>query len=119
MKNAVGLIMALLIFGCSSTPEPRDHIGGVVTANAANSLSLGMGKSEVLEQLGNPLVSSADDGVEFLRYRVVQGSVYGFGYMGPDHANFFVKLQDGLVIQYGKIGDFDSTKNPTIDINLN
>ena len=35
------------------------------------------------------------------------------------YSEYFVRLVNGKVESYGKVGDFDSAKNPALDINAN
>jgi hypothetical protein len=69
-----------------------------------NYIRLGMGKSDVLGILGDPKSTSAIDDIEYLRYG----------------DNYFVRLKDGKVNAYGKIGDFGtSVPEETINLNIN
>ena len=77
-----------------------------------------MTKSEVCSALGVPTSSaSPGGGVEILRYglttredpRLVSGLVT---------SEYFVRLVNGKVESYGRMGDFDSTKDPTWNINV-
>ena len=92
-------------------------LGGCATASNLNNVSLGMTKGDVIKTLGNPNSVSAKDNVEYLKYnftpvvREVDDSSHNYDY--------FVRLVNGKVESYGKVGDFDSAKNPAADINLN
>ena len=99
MKITYLLILIVFLAGCATTPEKM------------NRLSIGMTKIEVLDAIGRPSsTASPGKGVEFLRYR----KYYGRG----DYITYFVRLVDGRVDSYGKTGDFDSTKDPTLDLNI-
>ncbi len=87
---------------------------GCATASNLNNVSLGMSKSDVVKALGSPSSVSAKDNVEYLQY----SSYKPFTSPSEWHSNYFVRLVNGKVESYGKVGDFDSTKNPTGDINL-
>ena len=77
-----------------------------------NRLSVGMTKSEVLDAMGKPSsTASPGKGVEFLRYRE-------FYSWRNYYITYFVRLVDGRVDSYGETGDFDSTKDPTLDLNI-
>lgn len=93
-------------------------LAGCATAHKMNSLSIGMTKAEVISVLGHPKDSSATSGVEYLRYELHPDSL-GRCLAGPCEgvADYFVRIVNGRVDAYGRIGDFDSTKDPTIVVN--
>lgn len=97
-------VIALTLMGCA-------------TAHKMNALSVGMTKAEVVNILGHPKDSSAMSGVEYLRYELHPDSL-GRCFAGPREgiADYFVRLVGGRVDSYGRIGDFDSTKDPTLVI---
>ena len=85
-----------------------------------NSINLGMTKQEVVKTLGRPVSTSAQNGIEYLNYRFSETSdddFYG------NYTPYYVRIIDGKVESYGKLGDFDSTKVPetktTVDLNVN
>ena len=51
-----------------------------------------------------------------MRYTVIENRVKVVGGIINE---YFVLLQNGVVEQYGRVGDFDSTKDPTLNLNLN
>lgn len=71
-------------------------------SNRMNDINLQMNKQEVIGILGKPNNISAKDRTEYLNYTFVTP---GVGY-----EQFFVRLVDGKVDAYGRLGDFDSTK---------
>jgi len=84
-----------------------------------NSVSIGMTKQEVISVLGPPTSTSAKEGVEYLNYRFSETDDHAFnGITSP----YFVRIINGKVDSYGRLGDFDSTKAPetksTIDLNI-
>lgn len=92
---------------------------GCATAHKMNNVSIGMTKSQVIEALGKPASTSAKEGVEFLNYRFSETDDHAFmGYTTP----FFIRIIEGKVDSYGRLGDFDSTKVPetksTIELNI-
>lgn len=104
MRKILILLLCLSTFGCATV------------GSNLKSVSLGMSKEEVIKVLGNPTSVSAKDNVEYLRYcqtGIAKNSVWA------DSSEYFVRMVDGKVESYGKMGDFDSTKNPTNDVNLN
>lgn len=101
MKITYLLILVVFLVGCA-TP----------TSRKMNRLSVGMTKSEVLDAMGKPSsTASPGKGVEFLRYRE-------FYSWRNYYITYFVRLVDGRVDSYGETGDFDSTKDPTLDLNI-
>lgn len=97
------LVAAICLAGCATAPK-------------MNRLSVGMTKQEVVSVMGQPTSTAAPgSGVELLRYRLSPTS---------DHAlygvteEYFVRLVNGKVESYGKMGDFDSTKDPTLNLNI-
>jgi len=124
LKYSVYVISVLLI-GCG-------------TAAKTNQLSLGMTKAQVIELMGQPTSSRATGGVEYLTYKLTPGATAGqgagcaalgvitFGIIfagegtctGGRPEDYFMQFSDGKLISYGKVGDFDSTKNPTLDLNI-
>ena len=70
-----------------------------------------MTKEEVISAMGNPRsTASPGGGVEVLRFYLE----YEFFLQ-----EFFIKFENGKVASYGRMGDFDSTTDPTQNINLN
>jgi hypothetical protein len=103
MKNIQRIVVAIAILVLFT--------GCVTWVSSMNQVSDGMTKKEVISILGNPVsTASPGHGVEILRYSL-------------DHAfvgweEYYVKLVDGKVDSYGKMGDFDSTKDPTLNLNI-
>ncbi|MES2580068.1 MAG: hypothetical protein V4552_05925 [Pseudomonadota bacterium] len=63
--------------------------------------------------MGEPVSVSAKDGTEYLNYKLSETDDDAFrGWTSP----YYVRLINGKVDSYGRTGDFDSTKNPTIKI---
>jgi hypothetical protein len=95
-------------------------LSGCATAYKMNNISLGMTKPEVIKKLGRPASTSAQSGVEYMNYKLSEtGDDEFLGTYTP----YFVRIVDGKVESYGRMGDFDSTKVPesksTIDLNIN
>ena len=109
-----------LLAGCATAEESRKM----------NQVSLGMTKQQVIEVLGPPVSTSAKSGVEYLNYRFAEpgrrAAAAGAALQGLPHADpttpYYVRLVEGRVESYGRLGDFDSTKTPetksTIDLNI-
>ena len=107
-------------------------LAGCATAESRkmNQVSLGMTKQQVIEVLGPPLSTSAKSGVEYLNYRFAEpgrradalsDAMKGLPRTDPT-TPYYVRLIEGRVESYGRLGDFDSTKTPetksTIDLNI-
>lgn len=100
------LILMALIVGCA-------------TSHKINKIGIGMTKQQVIEVLGPPVSTSATSGVKYLNYRFSETGDHAFyGITTP----YFVRIVDGMVEAYGRLGDFNSTKTPetksTIDLNI-
>lgn len=95
-----------------------------------------MTKAQVIEVMGDPTSSHATDGVEYLTYKLTPGTTagkgagcaalglitFGISYVNDDCTggkpiDYYAQIKDGKLVGYGKVGDFGTTKNPTIDIN--
>ena len=92
---------------------------GCATAHKMNSVNMGMTKQEVISVLGPPTSTSAKEGVEYLNYRFSETDDQAFyGITAP----YFVRIINGKMDSYGRLGDFDSTRPPetkrTIDLNI-
>lgn len=112
-------------------------LGCAGTSSKTNQLSLGMSKPDAITTMGDPTTSRAVDGTEYLVYKLTPGTGFGkgvgcafigFATFGAAYAidddctggkpfEFFLQFRDAKLVSYGRVGDFDSTKNPTIDIN--
>lgn len=96
------LICSFLILGCATTSR-------------INRVSIGMSKSQVLEVMGQPYSTSANIEVEYLIYRLSTGLYLGQKtYQEP----YYVRLRNGSVDSFGRVGDLDSAKDPTLNVNI-
>lgn len=103
MKSSSLLILPLVIMGCA-------------TAGKISSVQIGMTKDEVISVMGRPASISAKDGTEYLNYSLSETSDQAFyGITKP----YFVRLINGIVDSFGRLGDFDSTQEPTVKIETN
>ena len=103
MKYILLLTISLIACGC--------YTGLGQHSSKFNNVSLGMSKGEVIDAIGKPQSTRAADGVEYMTYNVYE-VVFG------QYVPYFVRIKNGKVDAYGKMGDFDSSKNPTMNINL-
>lgn len=80
-----------------------------------SKVSVGMTKAETLVALGKPDTTATQGRQEYLEY----------GWDDPWDGRiapaewYYVRLLDGRVESFGRKGDFNSTKNPTVDVNIN
>jgi hypothetical protein len=82
-------------------------LAGCATAPKMNRLSLGMTKQEVVSVMGRPDSTSAPgDGVELLHYKL---SPQGGPFINLITEEYAVKMVNGKVVGYGKLGELDST----------
>jgi hypothetical protein len=105
MRLTITALLLLVLAGCTTSSETMTE------------LSMGMTKSEVFKLMGKPDSISASNGTEYLTYTLRTETSFTrntFGYQGQ----YFVRLVNGRVDSYGKVGDFDTTKDPTLNINV-
>ena len=92
------------------------------SSSKLNSVSIGMTKAQVIQTLGAPQSVSAKDGLEYLIYtlgeRMSAETRGSRTYIDQQKGSYFVRLKNGAVESYGKVGDFDSTKTPELNINI-
>ena len=103
MKYILLLTISLIASGC--------YTGMGQHSSKFNNVSLGMSKGEVINVIGKPQSTRASNGVEYMTYNVYE-VVFG------KYVPYFVRIKNGKVDAYGKMGDFDSSNNPTMKINL-
>jgi outer membrane protein assembly factor BamE (lipoprotein component of BamABCDE complex) len=88
-------------------------LGGCASANKISGVQLGMTKDEVIKVMGPPTSVSAQGGREYLNYALSETDDDAFrGWTRP----YYVRLINGKVESYGRSGDFDSTKTPTVRV---
>jgi len=75
-----------------------------------------MTKDEVIRAIGTPDSVSAKEGTEFLIYQLASPKALFAD--ERDLTQYFVRLRNGRVDAYGQKGDFDSTKDPTLNLNI-
>jgi hypothetical protein len=80
-----------------------------VRAGDLTTLSVGMTKSDVLRIKGRPDEIRAQGGSEYLLYTNSE-MVLRNGTFVPNGEQYFVRLINGRVEAYGKLGDFGSTQ---------
>lgn len=101
MRKSITLItIAFLLAGCA-------------TAHKISQVKLGMTREQVIKVMGPPASTSAKGSCEYLNYSLSETDDQAFvGITEP----YYVRLVDGRVDSYGRLGDFDSTQKPTVRI---
>jgi len=103
MKYIIISLITIFLSGC--------YTGLGQHSSKFNNVSLGMSKGDVINAIGKPQSTRAANGVEYMTYNVYE-VVFG------QYVPYFVRIKNGKVDAYGKVGDFDSSKDPTMNINL-
>ncbi len=86
---------------------------GCATANKISKVKIGMTRAEVISNIGKPASVSAKGKMEYLNYSLSETGDHAlYGITTP----YYVRLIDGRVESYGRLGDFDSTKTPSIRV---
>jgi len=86
-------------------------VAGCATASKISKVKIGMTKEEVITVMGKPASVSAQGRTEYLNYSLSETDDEAFyGITRP----YYVRLIDGRVDSFGRLGDFDSTKTPTV-----
>ena len=102
MKYSILVLLALALLGCA-------------TANKFNHVHIGMTKQEVIAILGKPTSKSAKDDREYLNYRFSETTGHAFkGFTDP----YYVLLIKGKVDSFGRSGDFEESKTPTVRVEI-
>ena len=110
------LIMLIAVFVLTSACGTVSHYGA---RPDFSKISMGMSQAEVIETMGKPDDMSAQAGTVYLRY--TWAPWYDHSGADGNAEDYYVRLIDNKVESFGKVGDFDSTKNPeqTINVNVN
>lgn len=80
------------------------------------SIQPGMTEDAVIEQIGEPASVALHGQAKIYRYESWDMDFY---HHRTNIQEFYVRFVNGVVESFGRMGDFDSTKNPTSDININ
>lgn len=107
MRYLFSVALVLLLSACVTTTT---HYGRRPNLSA---LSQGMTETEVVAIMGKPAKVAVHGRSRYLHYG--WDSPWD-GRVGATE-EYFVRLVDGKVDSFGERGDFDSTKDPTININ--
>ncbi len=102
-------IWLLFLVGCAAIPVGQK-------SSALNNIEIGMSKKEVISTMGQPSRVSANDGVTYLIYLLVDDvnytqSAITLGLAPPTTAksDYFIKLKNNKTVSFGKVGDFGTT----------
>jgi outer membrane protein assembly factor BamE (lipoprotein component of BamABCDE complex) len=96
--------MRLLMFGAATI------LAACATAGKINEVQVGMTRDQVVAAIGRPVSVSAQGNLEYLNYRLSETSDDAFyGIERP----YYVRLINGRVESFGRVGDFNSTQVPT------
>lgn len=112
MKNMMKFLLGVMVFfgaaGCSTTNSG-------FSKPDLSKVSVGMTKQEVIKAMGKPDNIAIQGEREYLEYG------WDKAYDGVVGASewFYVRLINGKVESYGRKGDFGTTRNPGVDININ
>ena len=113
MKRALILPVATVAFfviGCKSPQAEAD----------LTRISIGMSKEQVIQAIGKPTRVAVQGPFEYLEYEAFDTQVTAWSWADKTNIRaMYVRLVNGRVESFGKKGDFDSTKNPATDLNVN
>ncbi len=98
MKTISAVVLALVLLSACATPKSR-----------VSDISSGMTRDEVIQTLGKPVSTSAGEDVEFLNYVLSDGH---------RQQAYYVRLRQGKVDAAGKVGDYQSSGDPSLQIHL-
>jgi outer membrane protein assembly factor BamE (lipoprotein component of BamABCDE complex) len=101
MKYIASLVFLFLLSSCM-TPTER-----------LNRISIGMVKGEVAAILGEPVSTASQGRTEIFSYRLSTPEQRTWT---GGSSEYYVRFVDGCVESFGRKGDFDSTKNPMIEV---
>lgn len=88
-------------------------LSACATASKISGVQIGMNKDQVVKVMGKPASTSAQGRSEYLNFALSETDDQAFvGVTVP----YYVRLIDGKVESFGRAGDFDSTKTPTVRI---
>ena len=85
-------------------------VSGCATAHKISKVQLGMTKNEVIQVMGPPDSISAKGNIEYLNYQLQEFGIDNRLITRP----YYVRILEGRVDSFGRLGDFDSTQKPTV-----
>ena len=105
MKHFLSLLSVLLLAGCVVLPSKRVSF---------NDIKIGMPRDEAVKILGKPHRTSAKDNVESLYYNesALYIGVFGIGKVKGKNRQYELRLVDGKVESFGKLGEHSGETEP-------
>lgn len=98
IASMMGICALLILEGCAN-------------AHKISKVEVGMTREQVVKVMGKPVSVSAQGGQEYLNYKLSETPDDDLlGLLTP----YYVRLINGKVESFGRTGDFDSTKVPTM-----
>lgn len=86
------------------------------TSGEFSKVHIGMPRADVIQSLGTPNSIAAQGGAEYMNYYLCMEMCWALDRSLHVRGWHYVRIIDGKVESYGRPGDFDSTKTPTIRI---
>jgi outer membrane protein assembly factor BamE (lipoprotein component of BamABCDE complex) len=99
MKTISSFLLSLILLSACATSS----------TSRLSKVSPGMTREEVVQTLGRPVSTSAGEDVEFLNYLLSDSR---------GRQACYVRLRHGKVDAAGKVGDYQSSDDPTVQIHL-
>ena len=105
MKHFLSLCVVVLFTGCVVLPSKRVSF---------NDIKIGMPRDEAVKILGRPHRASAKDNVESLYYNesALYIGVFGIGKVKEKNRQYELRLVDGKVESFGKLGEHSNEAAP-------
>ncbi len=105
MKHFLSLCVVVLFTGCVVLPSKRVSF---------NDIKIGMPRDEAVKILGKPHRASAKDNVESLYYNesALYIGVFGIGKVKEKNRQYELRLVDGKVESFGKLGEHSEEAEP-------
>ena len=105
MKHFLSLLSVLLLVGCVVLPSKRVSF---------NDIKIGMLRDEAVKILGKPHRTSAKGNLESLYYNesALYIGVFGIGKVKEKNRQYELRLVDGKVESFGKLGEYPEETEP-------
>ncbi len=105
MKHILSLCVVVFFTGCVVLPSKRVSF---------NDIKIGMPRDEAVKMLGKPYRTSAKGNVESLYYNesALYIGVFGIGKVKEKNRQYELRLVDGKVESFGKLGEHSEDGEP-------
>ena len=105
MKHILSLCVVVLFAGCVVLPSKRVSF---------NDIKIGMPRDEAVKILGKPHRTSAKGNLESLYYNesALYIGVFGIGKVKEKNHQYELRLVDGKVESFGKLGEYPEETEP-------